>query len=94
MDVAHSEMVEKELDAFIERRAQKGEQDPDEQDELWKESVRRHNEARRRENAAAWYGWHCDQAERHRRTLQALVAHHEGEAQRLLEDEPERKESA
>jgi hypothetical protein len=28
----------------------------------------------------------CDQAERHRRTLEALISHHEGEAEKLLED--------
>jgi hypothetical protein len=31
----------------------------------------------------AWAAWHCDQAERHRRTLTDLVAHHEAEAERL-----------
>jgi hypothetical protein len=34
MDVAHGEMVEKQLDAMIQRRARKGDVDPDEQGEL------------------------------------------------------------
>ena len=39
---------------------------------------------------AEWYGWHCEQAERHRRTLEALIAHHQCEAQKLLEDSEEK----
>ena len=40
MDVAHGEKVEAELTAFIERRSRKGDVDPDEQEEIWKASVR------------------------------------------------------
>ena len=54
---------------------------------MWRESVARYNERERRQIRAEWYGWHCDQAERHRRTLAALIAHHEGEAEKLLEPE-------
>jgi hypothetical protein len=57
---------------------------------MYAESVRRFNERKRRQiRAHQWYGWHCDQAERHRRTLAALIAHHEGEAEKLLEDDNE-----
>jgi len=52
MDVAHGEMVEAELDAMIERRSRQ--KDPDEEHELWKESVRRYNARRREENRLAW----------------------------------------
>lgn len=86
--------AEAQIDAFIERRSRKGEQDPDETEALYIESVRRFNEARRRENQAEWYGWHMDQAERHRRTLAALISHHEDEAEKLLEDEPQSKEQS
>ena len=55
---------------------------------MWRESVARYNERERRQIRAEWYGWHCDQAERHRRTLESLIAHHEAEAAKLLEDEP------
>ena len=44
----------------------------------------RYNERERRQIRAEWYGWHCDQAERHRRTLEYLVAYHEEQAQKLL----------
>ena len=54
MDIAHGEKVEKELDAMIERRSRQ--KDPDEEHELWKESVRRYNARRREENRLAW----CD----------------------------------
>jgi hypothetical protein len=84
--VARGEMVEAELDRMIERRSLKGETDPDEQEDLWVESLRRYQEREMREIRAEWYGWHCDQADRHRRTLEALIAHHEGEAQKLLEN--------
>jgi hypothetical protein len=36
----HAEMVEKQLDAMIQRRARKGDVDPDEREELWKASAR------------------------------------------------------
>ena len=54
---------------------------------LWMETVKAYNERARRQMSAEWYGWHCDQAERHRRTLERLIAHHEGEAQKLMEDD-------
>jgi hypothetical protein len=87
MDVAHGEMVEKELDAMIERRARKGDVDPDEQEELWKASVRAYNRRRRAEMRAAWASYHEDQAERHRRTLEDLISHHEAQAAKLCEGE-------
>ena len=83
MDVARGEMVEKELDAMIERRSRH--KNPDEQEALWQESVRRYDARRREELRAAWYGWHLDQAERHRRTLEGLITHHETQAERLCE---------
>ena len=83
MDVAHGERVEKELDAMIERRARKGEVDLDEQEELWKESVRRYNARRREENRLAWHQYHQGQAERLRRTVEPLIAFHETQAARL-----------
>jgi len=52
VDIARGEMVERELDAMIERRSRQ--KDPDEEHELWKESVRRYNARRREENRLAW----------------------------------------
>jgi hypothetical protein len=79
VDIAHSEMVEKELDLLIERRSRR-EPDPDEQEELWRESVRRHNERVQEENRAAWCEYHQGQAERLRANLEALIAEHEAKA--------------
>jgi len=55
--VAHAEAVAKELNNFIERRSRKGGVDPDEREELWKESVRLYNARRREENRQAWCGY-------------------------------------
>jgi ABC-type phosphonate transport system ATPase subunit len=89
MDVEHAEMVEKQLDAMIQRRARKGDVDPDEREELWKASVRAYEEKRRQMARAEWHLHHTAQAERLRRTLEGLIAHHESAAARLMEDEPE-----
>jgi len=87
MDVAHGELVEKELTAFVAKRGKQRRQAEGGRriEEAWMESERRHNEKRERENRAAWYGWHLDQAERHRRTLEGLIKHHETQAERLCE---------
>jgi hypothetical protein len=87
MDLVHGEMVEKQLDAMIERRARKGDVDPDEREELWKVSVRAYTARRREEMRAAWTSYHEGQAERHRRTLQDLINHHESQAAKLCEGE-------
>jgi hypothetical protein len=86
--IVRGEMVEKRLDAMIQRRARKGEIDPDEQEELWKASVRRYNARWREEMRAAWCEHHQGQAERLRRTLEALASHHEEQAAKLTDIEP------
>jgi len=86
VDIAHGELVEKELDAMIERRSRL--KDPEEESELWQESVDAYNEKRRQIARYEWHVFHCGQAERMRATLESLVAYHEEQAQRLLEDEP------
>jgi hypothetical protein len=87
VDIARSESVEADLDRLIERRSRKGEVDPDEQEELWKASVRAYTVHKREEMRAAWASYHEAQAERHRRTLMDLVAHHEIQAAKLCEGE-------
>jgi hypothetical protein len=82
VDIAHGEKVEAELDHMI-RRRDEGERL---EEELWKASVERYNARQEAEMRAQWYGWHCDQAERHRRTLETLIAHHEEQAERLCEE--------
>ena len=88
MDIARGELVEKELDAMIERRAQKGSVDPDEREELWKESVRAYTARRDEEMRAAWCEHHQGQAARLRTTLEALIARHEEQAEKYR-DQPE-----
>ena len=79
MDIAQGEKVEGELDTFIERRHEQRVRDEGERAELeaWRASERRKEARRREENRLAWHDWHCEQAERHRRTLEHLVAYHE-----------------
>lgn len=86
VDIARGEMVEKELDAMIERRSRR-EPDPDEREELWKKSVRHYNERRQEELRAEWCEYHQSQAARHRATLEDLIASHEAEAAKLSEGE-------
>jgi hypothetical protein len=85
MDLAHAEMVEKQLDAMTQRRARKGEVDPDEREELWKASVRAYTARRREEMRAAWASYHAEQAARHRRTVEDLIDRHETQAAKLCE---------
>jgi len=80
-------MVEAELNRLIEKRSSR-KTDPDERDELWKESVRAHTARRREEMRADWHGWHLEQADRHRRTLEDLITHHQTQAEKLM-DVPE-----
>ena len=87
MDIAFGEMVERELNAMIERRARKGDVDPDEQEELWKASVARHNAHRHEEMRAAWCAHHQGQAARLRVVLEELIAHHEEQGAKLMEVE-------
>jgi hypothetical protein len=83
--VEHAEMVEQRLDAMIQRRARKGEVDPDEREELWKESVRRYNARRQEENRLAW----CDYFERLATSLRSRAEEYDHRAQALLEDRGE-----
>ena len=82
MDVARSEAVEAELSRQIEKRSSR-EMDPDEREELWRESVRCYNARRREKLRAAWHEYHQGQAVRHRAVLESLIACHKAEAERL-----------
>jgi hypothetical protein len=91
-DIARGELVEAELDRLVEKRhdlrvAEEGDRVAE---EIWMDSERRYDARKRAENRAAWYGWHMDQAERHRRNLAALVDQHEAAAERLLETDERR----
>ena len=87
MDIARGEMVEKELDAMIERRSRQ--KDPDEESELWQASVRAYEEKRRRMARLEWHAFHCGQAARHRAVLESLIAFHEEQAAKLLNTQQE-----
>jgi hypothetical protein len=58
----------------------------EEREEMYKESCRRHAERRREENRAAWCEYHEDQAARMGAVLEALIGHHQAEAQRYREN--------
>jgi hypothetical protein len=81
-------MVEKQLNVMIQRRTRKGKMGPDEREKLWQESVRAYTARRREEMRAAWCEYHQGQATRHRVVLEALIAHHEEQAAKLIEIEP------
>jgi hypothetical protein len=85
VDIARADTVDarEAIEQLIEKRSSK-EPDPDEREELWKASVRAHNERIHEENRAAWAAFHEGQAERHRRILEGLIAEHEAKAMKLL----------
>jgi hypothetical protein len=78
--VAPGEAVEADLNRLIERRSRQ--RDADEQEELWRESVRRYNDRREAELRAAWCEHHEGQAARLRVVLEELIADHEQRAER------------
>ena len=82
MEIARGELVEKELDNLIERRSRR-EPDPDEREELWKESVKRYNERRQEELRAEWHGYFCRLAG----TLRARAEEYDRRAAKLSEGE-------
>ena len=86
MDIARTEMVEKELDGMIERRSRQ--KDPEEESELWQASVKAYEEKRRQAARLEWHLHHTAQAERLRRTVEALASHHEEQAARLMDVRP------
>jgi hypothetical protein len=84
-DVA-AEKSETSINTLIERRHdQRAREEGSERraEERWQESVRRHEEKLRAGRLEQWRAYPAEQAERHRTTLKALIAHHEAEAERL-----------
>jgi hypothetical protein len=83
MDTARADTVDLELDRLISRRASQDRRpDPDEREELWKESVRRYDARRREENRQAWHGYFCRLAA----CLRARAQEYEDRAELLLGD--------
>jgi hypothetical protein len=76
-------------DRLVSKRASRDRSpDPDEQEELWKASVRAYTAHRREEMRVAWQEYHQGQAARHRAVLESLIARHEEEAAKLMDIEP------
>jgi hypothetical protein len=84
MGVTRGEMVEAELNRFIEKRSAR-KIDPDEQEELWKESVRRYNARLQEENRLAW----CNYFRRIATNLRSRAEEYDDRARALLEDRGE-----
>jgi hypothetical protein len=84
------ERVEGGLDRLITKRHDQraAEQGHRPSEELWQASVERYNAEREIKLRAAWCSYHQDQAARHRRTLEALIARHEEAAAQLMDHEP------
>jgi len=81
VDVTHRDTVDRDLERLLVTRAsQDTTPDPTTLEASYVESVRRFNARVRAENRAAWLAFHEDQADRLRRNLGALVAHHKAEA--------------
>ena len=77
--------ADKEIENFISRPdQQRRKEEGERQEEAWKESVRRYEAARDAHLRQEWCEYHTAQALRHRATLEALVAHHEAEAEKYL----------
>jgi hypothetical protein len=91
VDVSRSEGVEHELNRLIERRHDRrlAEERHRPSEELWRESVERYNAERDRQLRTEWAEYHQGQAARHRAVLKALIATHEEQAVKLMEEQPE-----
>ena len=81
MDIVRGELVEKDLDAMIERRSHQ--KDLAEESELWRESVERYNALLASRRRAEWFEYHKGQAARLRSVLEAAASRHEGAAAAL-----------
>jgi hypothetical protein len=83
VDVARADTVDAELDRLICKRASQDRRlDPDEQEEPWKESVRRYNARRQEENRLAW----CDYFGRLATSLRSRAEEYDHRARALLEE--------
>jgi len=84
-DIRQGAQVDGAIDAFIEKRhAQRVKAEGDRREEdLWKESSRKHAEKQRMQARLEWHIFHTEQAARHRRNLEVLAAYHEERAEAL-----------
>jgi len=85
VDIAKGEKVEADLTHLIERRHDQRvvEEGHRPSEEMYEESTRRYQEQMRARARYEWGLHHTAQAERLRRTLEALAAYHEEQAAKL-----------
>jgi hypothetical protein len=84
-DLGRGDGAKKPLDTLIDRRSRKGEEKPDEQEELWKESVRRYNARCQEDNRVDW----CDYFARLAARVRSRAEEYDHRAQALLGDRGE-----
>jgi hypothetical protein len=86
VDAARPDGVDAEIDRLISKRASQDRRpDRDVQEELWKESVRRYNDRKQEQLRNEWCEYHQGQAARLRAVFEPLIAHHEEQAQMLMD---------
>jgi hypothetical protein len=81
-ELAETERVEAELDAFIEKRAHQAE-DAENVANLWLKTEREHHEKHRKQNAQDWFEYHDNIIRSQEATLGFLVAYHKQERARF-----------
>ncbi len=80
--------VDAELGRLISKRASQDQRpDPDEQEEIWKKSVRAYTVQKREENRREWHGYFCHLAA----CLRSRAAEYDQRAEALMEATDERK---
>lgn len=89
MDIAHGYQVERDLERLIEKRAAKGEVEPDEAEPGYIESVRVYRERSEAEMRERWTEYHTHMAELHGR----LSEEHAHKAEKLCESEAKEGEA-
>jgi hypothetical protein len=84
VDVAKTNMVEAELDSFVNRRDVQRRRDEGERpaEAMYAESVRRYDAKRQQELAWQWLRYHARQLRNHETTSALITAHHRGEIER------------
>ncbi len=92
MDIAKGEQVEGELDAMIRRRHEERVKDEGQRriEELWQESVRRHNARQEQDHRTAW----CDYERRMRDLHWSLGDEHDRKLKKLENGHHKEEQSA
>jgi hypothetical protein len=81
------EKSEQQLDRYLTIRYKQGRdksRSEAEEEATWESSERKHRARREAQLRNEWWQYHLDQARRARRNFEALVAHHEAQAEKYL----------